>query len=718
MTLTKGNTRFRMKLVLVVAISVTLAFAMDTVARAALGPVVLSQVKDSDPGSGDGNPLSGGNGAQIAGGVDLDGVLIYDANDGFSGAGHGQELWRSDGTDAGTYLLKDISAGAPNFSSSPSSYAELNGEVYFSALESGVVGTELWKTDGTTAGTEMVKDINPVFTESGAPTGLTNVNGTLFFLANSDGVNGQELWMSDGTTAGTVQVRDIQSTLANTAYNLTAVGNRLFFTFNDGVNGKELWTSDGTSLGTKMVENIGPGAVHGLPNPTTPQIPDDYFDFEGVLYFRANDGVNGMELWRSDGTEAGTFMVKDITGGSGGGLEFGGDFEELNGELLFSWNFGLYKTDGTGSGTVSIPLPEATNSPQQLTKAGGNVFFEGTLGRLYKTNGTGPGTEVVLDLANDAPIHRLTAFDGNIYMAFDDGTHGTELWRSDGTVLGIERRTDINPGAGSSLINEMTVVGDRLFFRGDDDSATGVELWSEHADRTPPQTTILSGPAEGETIETDSTSFTFTSDDPAATFTCVIDGGTPESCDAGTIAYSGLSEGPHSFQVTATDAAPFSNVEQTPATRNFAFGIPVVDPPVVDPPVTDPPVSDTDAPKLRLRGSKKQRSPKRIVVKATCLDEACSLKATGRIKVKILKANGKVKKTRSLKLKRAKASAAAGGTVKLKLKLSKKAKKLVRKVLKKKTSKARIKVFATDSAGNTRSRGRTVKVIGKKRKRG
>ncbi|MGB0120937.1 MAG: hypothetical protein WBP55_08305 [Solirubrobacterales bacterium] len=706
MTLINGDIGFRMKLVLVAAISVTLALAIDTAARAALGPVVVSQVKDSDPGPGDGNPLAGGNGAQIAGGVDLDGVLIYDANDSFSGAGHGQELWRSDGTDAGTYLLKDIGAGVPAYSSSPSELVVVGDHAYFSAQGDNITGVELWRTDGTTDGTELVKDINSTGFAHGAPAWLTDVAGTLFFLANSDGTNGQELWKSDGTTGGTVKVRDIGTPVSNSAFNLTAVGTRLYFTFDDGVNGKELWTSDGSFVGTKMVEDINPAAAHGLPNAFTPQPTDDYVEFEGNLYFRANDGVNGFELWRSDGTEVGTYMLKDITGGAGGGMEFGGSFEKLGDELLFGWNFGLYKTDGTELGTVPVPLPEASNSPGQLTNVDGTIFFVGTGGRLFKTDGTGPGTEVVFD--EDPPIERLTAFDGNVYLTFDDGSHGVELWRSDGTPVGTERLTDINPGGGDSLVNTLTVVGDSLFFRGDDDGATGIELWRVHADRTAPQTTIESGPGEGETITTGAATFTFTANEAGSTFSCVIDGGAPEACDSGTVTYNGLSEGPHVFQVTATDGPPFSNTSPFPTTRNFSYAIPMV----------EPPVTDVDAPKLRLRGSKKQRSPKRIVVKATCLDEACSLKATGRIKVKILKANGKVKKTRSLKLKRAKASAAAGGTVKLKLKLSKKAKKLVRKVLKKKTSKARIKVFATDSAGNTRSRGRTVKVIGKKRKRG
>jgi len=700
-----GGIGLRLRLALMALILAGLGLATETAANAALGPVVVSQAKDSDPGPGDGDPLQGGNDADEVGGVDLDGVLIYDANDGFSGPGHGQELWRSDGTEAGTYLLKDIFVGA-TFSSSPNSMIEMNGEVYFAALEDNfTTGIELWKTDGTEQGTNLLKDLHPGLA-SGAPQQLTNVNGTLYFLADSDFANGYELWKSNGTEAGTVMVRDIGST----AHNLTAVGNRLFFTFNDGVNGKELWTSDGTFFGTTQVENIGPGATSGLPGAAA-QGRSEYFNFEGKLYFRANDGVHGRELWRSDGTAAGTEMVKDIDGTAGDSMTFDASFEQLGNELFFAWDFGIYKTDGTGPGTV--PAGSAGNTPTQLTAVDGTLYFIQDFTKLYRSDGTAPGTQLVFDA--QSVISRLTVFDGNIYTSFDDGpsggTSGVELWRSDGTASGTERLTDINPGGGGSLVNERTVAGDRLYFRGDDDGATGVELWSVLADRTPPQTTIDSGPSEGEIIETDSVTFAFSSDEAGATFTCVFDGGPPESCDSGTKSYTGLSEGPHSFGVTATDTPPFGNVELTPATRNFSFEIPVD-----EPPVDEPPVVDTTAPTLRLQGQKKQKSPKRIVIKATCLDEACRLKATGRINVKIMKPGGNFK-TRSLKLRPARSSAGAGRTVTLRLKLNNRTKKLVRRVLTKKPSRVKIKVTATDTAGNSVTRSRTVTLFKQKRKR-
>ena len=176
----------------------------------------------------------------------------------------------------------------------------------------------------------------------------------------------------------------------------------------------------------------------------------------------------------------------------------------------------------------------------------------------------------------------------------------------------------------------------------------------------------------------------------------MLDAGPPQPCDSGTVTYTGLAEGPHTFSVTATDPAPFSNVDPTPAVRSFSFAAP-----------------DTAAPGLRLRGPKKQGSPKRILVKATCVDEACSLRATGRVKVKILRPNGKVRKTRKLKLETQTRSVVAGKTVRLRVKLNRKAKKLVRRSFRRKAARAVVKVRATDSAGNATSARRKVKVVRK-----
>jgi len=115
------------------------------------------------------------------------------------------------------------------------------------------------------------------------------VNGTLFFSA-SDGTNGTELWKSNGTEAGTVLVKDIYYPGGSSSpVYLTDVNGVLFFRANDGTNGIELWKSDGTEDGTVLVKDIYPGASGSSPLFLT--------DANGTLFFSANDGTHGAELW-------------------------------------------------------------------------------------------------------------------------------------------------------------------------------------------------------------------------------------------------------------------------------------------------------------------------------------------------------------------------------------------------------------------------------------
>jgi ELWxxDGT repeat protein len=143
------------------------------------------------------------------------------------------------------YLVKDINTLREDISSSPQNLVNVNGVLFFSATD-GYHDYELWKSDGTAAGTVLVKDINPGIAGSN-PQNLTAVNGTAFFSA-SDGTNGSELWKSDGTAAGTILVKDINPGSGSSyPQNLTNVNGTLFFTANDGTHGTELWKSDGTS---------------------------------------------------------------------------------------------------------------------------------------------------------------------------------------------------------------------------------------------------------------------------------------------------------------------------------------------------------------------------------------------------------------------------------------------------------------------------------------
>src|SRR5262249_5179286 len=156
-------------------------------------------------------------------------------------------------------------------------------------------------------GTVLVRDINSGSAGSD-PSNLTNVNGTLFFTAN-DGVNGAELWKSDGTADGTTLVKDIYPGQypysvyggawhyrpnSSSPAGLTNMNGTLFFTANDGVNGAELWNTHGSAAGGTLVNDNRPCS-------TGFSFPIALMDVNGTLFFTANDGTNGRELWKSDG---------------------------------------------------------------------------------------------------------------------------------------------------------------------------------------------------------------------------------------------------------------------------------------------------------------------------------------------------------------------------------------------------------------------------------
>ena len=254
----------------------------------------------------------------------------------------GQELWKwyqaEWGNLAGTssgwswappILVKDIN---PTGDSDPRNFTTLNGKTYFTA-DNGVNGRELWVTDGTPTGTSLLKDINPGAPSSGI-TGFVVMGSKLYFTATTAS-HGAELWYTDGTTAGTVLVKDINTKKASTLVSVTGptLGskptglmvwkNKLYFSADNGTNGEELWCSDGTAAGTVMLKDINAtgssspknfsGYIRQGQDPVTKQIVNQQF-----LTFTANDGTTGEELWRSDGTAAGTVLLKDVKAGTRG----------------------------------------------------------------------------------------------------------------------------------------------------------------------------------------------------------------------------------------------------------------------------------------------------------------------------------------------------------------------------------------------------------------
>src|SRR5262249_36547224 len=162
--------------------------------------------------------------------------------------------------------------------------------LFFSAYDVPAHGVELWKSDGSPAGTTLVKDINPGGGHS-FPGDFTVAGGTLFFTAidgpDNGTTNGRELWKTDGTPGGTQLVEDINPGGNGSPNSPAAVGDTLLFQATDGTNGFELWRSDGTAMGTQMVKDITPGPSGSYPN--------ELAEFGGTLFFSASDGTNGRE---------------------------------------------------------------------------------------------------------------------------------------------------------------------------------------------------------------------------------------------------------------------------------------------------------------------------------------------------------------------------------------------------------------------------------------
>lgn len=381
--------------------------------------------------------------------ADVNGTLFFSATDGT--ANNGYELWKSDGTTAGTMMVKDIN---PTGSSFPYYSTNVNGIDFFRA-SNGLTGNELWKSDGTPGGTTLVKDIRPG-TSSSSPIRLVESNGKLFFRAN-DGMNGNELWVSDGTTAGTSLFDLRPGSLSSLPDKLTDVGGTLFFKANNGIDGTELWKSDGTPGGTVMVKDIRTGPAQSSPNYLT--------DVNGILFFTANDGTNGTELWKSDGTEAGTVMVKDIRGGS------------------------------------------SSSSPKNMVNVNGTLFFAATDGingtELWKSDGTAAGTVMVKDIRggslSSSPTN-LAAINDKVYFRASDGVTGTELWVSDGTEAGTFLIDDTNPGSFGAAPEMITYVNGIIFFKG---TFEGRKVLFKYIDEQPDDEQPTIACPGDETVSTD-----------------------------------------------------------------------------------------------------------------------------------------------------------------------------------------------------------------------
>jgi trimeric autotransporter adhesin len=351
-------------------------------------------------------------------------------------SGQGIEPYVTDGTSAGTIYLGNlnntVTSGVP-IGSSPLPIGMIGTKMLFKATGNSV-GQELWTTDGTAVGTQVVKDIYPG--TNGGYIGTGAFLGSTYIFYGSEPTNGGELWKTDGTNAGTVMVMDINPGSASSSPQaLKVFGTKMLFYANNGVNGYEPWITDGTLAGTNMIKDINPGAASSNVSPSSSFV----YATATAAFFTATDGVNGTELWRTDGTDAGTFMVKDITAGAGSTTIalFGISGSRLVFRVYNGATYDLWSTDGTTSGTYSIQPAAITNMVSAMTSLGGILYFS-------------------------AP----TAAEGN------------ELWRTDGTVNGTYMISDTVPGTGDFLVSSFYMWNGVIYMYASENSMDGYELWS------------------------------------------------------------------------------------------------------------------------------------------------------------------------------------------------------------------------------------------------
>jgi ELWxxDGT repeat protein len=219
----------------------------------------------------------------------------------------GTDLWKSDGTAAGTTIVKDFAASYEFNSLQP--IIAVDDVVYFFVKDYDANKLELWQTNGTEPGTLMLKTIDALYMDVYNFHVLDNL--VIFTIEHDD--TRDELWRSDGTVAGTYMVKAFDSGDPSARlWNFVPTAEFLYFTADDGANGNELWRTNGTEAGTFMIANINPGADSSDPeNLVSAAIAQQ----ESAIFFRADDGQHGKELWYSDGTEINTFMIYNINPG-------------------------------------------------------------------------------------------------------------------------------------------------------------------------------------------------------------------------------------------------------------------------------------------------------------------------------------------------------------------------------------------------------------------
>jgi ELWxxDGT repeat protein len=376
----------------------------------------------------------------------------------------GGQIWLSTGTTDSTNVLFQFD-GPGTYA--PQNFIHLSETVVLFSAESAAGGVELWKTDGTTAGTVMVKDINPGVLNSN-PSNFVFSSPYVYFLADN-GVS-RQLFRTDGTAAGTFQIGDFDVT---TPHLLTAHDHKLFFTASASAMagiGSELFYTTGFNNSATYVTDLAYNADSN---------PRNLVSFGNYVYFSADasEGI-GEELYRTNVTT--TELVEDILPGpNSSSVENTFAFGNI---LLFSVFSGpegreLWKTDGTNTSMIADLNPGFQSSnPENFVNFNNQVYFVATTAakgkEIFKTDGINitAVTDIYENSSNSNPAH-LRVFGGHLYFTANNFIYGTELYRINQADT-VELVQDLTP-ASSTIFDQFNIVNNYMFFFKVTGSGTG-----------------------------------------------------------------------------------------------------------------------------------------------------------------------------------------------------------------------------------------------------
>jgi ELWxxDGT repeat protein len=360
---------------------------------------------------------------------------------------------------AAPYLVKDLNTGPAETVATYLYDVAAAGPVLYFPGSDPAHGAELWRTDGTAAGTYRVTDVCAGRCDS-SPDFLRAIGTSVYFQAD-DGVSGRELWVSDGTPGHEHRVRDLCAGPCDSdPGQMTAVGGTVVFAARLGQR-SQLWRTDGTRAGTSRLATLCIAADDCVANPTFQSIGERAF-FEIFV-------ESQLELWETDGTAAGTFPVKNVASGLGAGIS-----APLAGPgFLFVWTAsGLWRSDGTAAGTYEIKaladLP-ATFDPTayRAVVSGGVLYAVLGAGVVVRSDGTPAGTFVLHTFPTGAEVTALAALSegtsvGIVLAVRNPGPPSSTLWVSRGTP---ESTAAIAGPPPTRFIDQLTSLGDRVLFR-------------------------------------------------------------------------------------------------------------------------------------------------------------------------------------------------------------------------------------------------------------